>query len=568
MPPKPTTPKKTKKQLEDEKKRLEERKLVVEQALELLYDSITESFLRDEMVPPVALELSEEFKVVEVDPLNEIGIMDARNVTDLHLGSRKMTEIHQNMAKLVNLEELWLHNNKLKSVANLFYSPSHSTAFDTNVPIGCKRIKRLYLHKNRIVSLFGSDITRLRFLEILLLHENNLSNLDSVLDCLKGLKYLTQLTLFGNPLEKDQPKKLYRMKTISSLTCLKVFDRIEIEKEEREEATNALPTQNQRMSIVRDSRWAFGKTLPHQVQERRNEFDTMKRSILGGTAEMAIKEAKKIVKERKVMEKRKDEEKKASMHKVLIDSFVKQYRDMEEMENQMEDKAWERLHHIYRDFEGLTTDAELVVIRTLIKNFHPTFSGDTFKLMSRELTDGFLDGLNLRDFTNSWISNVEQTLNEGKFVTEEDRKKVSYFKKELSKITTNFQDFYQFICNMKSEQEFVNSHSVHDILEKKKTEYESKRKERLDREAIQQVDRPKSGGKSKQVSKKPTDKTEEEEKEWKLIEEMEKNSTGFELQAASRAIKWQTKSQIHESLRPKEIKVVPKRGDIYKTHYL
>ncbi|KAG2373575.1 hypothetical protein C9374_012038 [Naegleria lovaniensis] len=588
MPPKPTTPKKTKKQLEEEKKRLDERKKAVDEAIELLFHRICHDSLIEDLLPKIAAQLVEEFKPVLVDPMSELGRMDPKHVKELHLGSKNMTDIHENICKFEMLEELWLNDNRIKMVTNLMDVHTLKSS-SRELPLtkkskkkGCLRLKCLYLQKNRIESLDNQCMKNLKFLEILLLHDNKLRNLDMILQQLSHMRYLKQLTLFGNPLcEEAGSKSLYRGRVITSIRSLVVFDRIEITENEREEATKMFPNRVERLSISRDEKLAFGKTLPANTLESR-KANSMTASILGGTAELAIHEAKQIAKEKVKLQKKLEEDEREQMAKTLKQSIIKQYKSMEEQEQQQPEKLLERLSHVYRDFDGLLNPhQEQVMKEKIIKAFHPAFLVASPSLkpnISQNTMNELLKDLGISQFAESWIQEVESKKGQAQtiFVTEDEKKKIALYKDLTNSKEVSFHDFFLLICELKSEEEFLNSHNLQKQLDIRKAHFEKKKKERIEREEKElqqqqqtQQQRPKSGKtKSSQPARKITDNTEEEQQEWLALEEMSKNTATLELQAASKAIKWQSKSQIHETMRPKEIKIVPKRGDVYKSFYL
>lgn len=71
------------------------------------------------------------------------------------------------------------------------------------------RCKKLYCQNNRIQSIEG--IKKFKFLEVLLLGNNNLRDLDRFLDQITKFAFLQQLDLFGNPLAEEPD---YRLKMI------------------------------------------------------------------------------------------------------------------------------------------------------------------------------------------------------------------------------------------------------------------------------------------------------------------------------------------------------------------
>jgi hypothetical protein len=106
-----------------------------------------------------------------------------------------------------NLEALWLTENRLTEIKGL----------DANF-----RIKILCCGKNRITTLEGSSISKMKFLETLYLNNNKLKNLDLVLSNLKNFSFLKNLNLFGNPVA-EEPE--YRPRVIYVIKSLEIFDR-------------------------------------------------------------------------------------------------------------------------------------------------------------------------------------------------------------------------------------------------------------------------------------------------------------------------------------------------------
>merc|ERR1712230_328084 len=82
------------------------------------------------------------------------------------------------------LEVLWLNDNLVHSVRHL----------RTNF-----RLKQLYLHNNKVETLAGSDVKYLASLEVLLLRNNNISDLKAQVSELGQLRCLRQLDLSENP---------------------------------------------------------------------------------------------------------------------------------------------------------------------------------------------------------------------------------------------------------------------------------------------------------------------------------------------------------------------------------
>jgi hypothetical protein len=169
---------------------------------------------------------------VLVDPMVTLGLSEhqCRLVTELHLGKKNMTKLHPSITTFSNLEELWVNDNRLKRVVGLL--PAPGTVALSDGARGCNRLKRLYASNNVISSLEG-DLTRLRYLEVLLLANNRLSNMELVSQQLASLRFLKQLDLFGNPLAEEQNYRLY---LIHQHPQLELLDRRSVLDEERREA--------------------------------------------------------------------------------------------------------------------------------------------------------------------------------------------------------------------------------------------------------------------------------------------------------------------------------------------
>jgi hypothetical protein len=169
---------------------------------------------------------------VLVDPMVTLGLSEhqCRLVTELHLGKKNMTKLHPSITTFSNLEELWVNDNRLKRVVGLL--PAPGTVALSDGARGCNRLKRLYASNNVISSLEG-DLTRLRYLEVLLLANNRLSNMELVSQQLASLRFLKQLDLFGNPLAEEQNYRLY---IVHQHPQLELLDRRSVSDEERREA--------------------------------------------------------------------------------------------------------------------------------------------------------------------------------------------------------------------------------------------------------------------------------------------------------------------------------------------
>ena len=132
-----------------------------------------------------------------------------QQLTELFCAGSGVTRLEPDkMLRFMNLEVLWLNDNKLSKVKGL----------EDNF-----RLKHLYLHNNRIASLVNSSccLKELKHLETLQLQGNMLQDLQATLKVLVKLTSLRQLNMQGNPLTNEQS---YREWVIYTLPWLEVLD--------------------------------------------------------------------------------------------------------------------------------------------------------------------------------------------------------------------------------------------------------------------------------------------------------------------------------------------------------
>lgn len=90
------------------------------------------------------------------------------------------------------------------------------------------RVKNIYCSRNYLDNIEG--IKKFKFLNLLHLEENRLSNLDKFLKFLSRFAFLEYLNLSGNPLSEEPD---YRLKVIKAIPSLKVLDKHIISVQER-----------------------------------------------------------------------------------------------------------------------------------------------------------------------------------------------------------------------------------------------------------------------------------------------------------------------------------------------
>ena len=93
------------------------------------------------------------------------------------------------------------------------------------------RVKEVYCQNNQLSSIEG--IRRYKFLQVLLIGDNQLRDLDVFLEFLSKFAFLEQLDLFGNPLAEEPD---YRLKIIKAMPQIKVLDRHKVTQMERTRA--------------------------------------------------------------------------------------------------------------------------------------------------------------------------------------------------------------------------------------------------------------------------------------------------------------------------------------------
>jgi non-ribosomal peptide synthetase component F len=137
---------------------------------------------------------------------------------ELHLGSHGIDYI-RDFEKFISLNTLWLNHNKIKNIIGL----------EQNF-----RIQKLYMHGNRLKKLNLGCFSPFKFLRTLTLNGNFLDDCDNVISELKGLRHLTHLDLFDNPIAQEDN---YRLRILGELLYLEVLDRHEVSAEERKAAS-------------------------------------------------------------------------------------------------------------------------------------------------------------------------------------------------------------------------------------------------------------------------------------------------------------------------------------------
>ncbi|XP_074840767.1 leucine-rich repeat-containing protein 72 isoform X2 [Carettochelys insculpta] len=159
------------------------------------------------------------------------------DVSVLYLAGQGLKEV-PNLSRFRILRYLWLNNNKIQKLTFL---------------INNYRLTELYLNNNELKDIAGA-LKHLCALQILLLHNNQLKNLDTTVKELKGMISLRTLNLFHNPLSQDPGYRLY---VTYFLPSVQLLDRKKVTQKERE---SALHIYNHERSCVLQS-IGFGKRI-------------------------------------------------------------------------------------------------------------------------------------------------------------------------------------------------------------------------------------------------------------------------------------------------------------------
>lgn len=147
---------------------------------------------------------------------------DRKGTTELFCGCLQIAALDgEKMARLPNLETLWLNDNLLTKLQGL----------DANF-----RLKHLYLHNNAITTVLNPScsLKHLKHLETLQLQNNQLQDLKATLAVLSKLTSLRKLCLSNNPLANEG---MYREATIFAIPTLTFLDTSDISWLERNLAT-------------------------------------------------------------------------------------------------------------------------------------------------------------------------------------------------------------------------------------------------------------------------------------------------------------------------------------------
>ncbi|XP_030045819.1 leucine-rich repeat-containing protein 72 [Microcaecilia unicolor] len=202
-------------------------------------------------------------QVIE-DQLKKCSIKRNVDVSELYIARKGLTEV-TDLSRFKMLRHLWLNHNKLRKIT--FLSNNY-------------RLSELYLNNNELVDISGA-LRHLTTLQILMLHNNQLTNLETAVKELKEMTCLQVLNLFQNPLSQDS---MYRLYVVCLLPSVQLLDWRRVTEKEKETAFNIFSPE--RAHVLQSL--AFGRrvdTVLVSGKRSKKKAPTLKSKTVSGSHE-------------------------------------------------------------------------------------------------------------------------------------------------------------------------------------------------------------------------------------------------------------------------------------------
>ncbi|CAH1786897.1 unnamed protein product [Owenia fusiformis] len=150
------------------------------------------------------------------------------DVKELYLSEKNLTDVCD-LSRFPNLRHLYLSKNRLRRLRCL----------NNNF-----RLAELYLDQNEMVEISGA-LEHLTCMEVLHLHDNQLTKLENVIYELRKMQNLKVLNLFNNPISQEEEYRLY---VIHHVPSVELLDRQAVLKSERDTAKRLYDQKNTSIS--------------------------------------------------------------------------------------------------------------------------------------------------------------------------------------------------------------------------------------------------------------------------------------------------------------------------------
>jgi len=238
------------------------------------------------MIPPSNATITPDSDVILYERVEADLQKPHGSVVELYLGGCKLKDV-KSLARFTNLQRLWLNSNNLRT---LKIKQKSFSCIRSNY-----RITELHLQKNELISITGT-ISHLHNLQVLMLHNNQLSDIKGSVKELSSIFTLKRLNFFGNPLALDEN---YRSFIIYSLPSVSVLDRRNVSIEEHIAAGEFFKPSKTKNQV------AFGRhdTVITTIQASNNTYQPAKakKAFLGRRPTSPRRQVKKTTNKKKVL---------------------------------------------------------------------------------------------------------------------------------------------------------------------------------------------------------------------------------------------------------------------------